>query len=46
MPSRQEALRLLAAQARSGKTAAAVALARETREQSERDVMDWIMDAD
>lgn len=42
VPSRTEALRLLAESARAGKVAAQVALARELREGSE-DVMDWIL---
>lgn len=47
LPSRREALALLAESARSGKVAAQVALARELRERSDRDdIMDWIVGDD
>lgn len=42
LPSRPEALRLLAESARSGKVAAQIALARELREQAEHEVWEWI----
>ena len=41
-PTRMEALRLLAASARAGSTAAQIALARETRAGDQDAVMDWI----
>ncbi len=44
IPSRLEALRLLASSARAGKVQAQVALERALREHSERDLMEWIRD--
>ena len=44
VPTRREALALLAESARSGKTAAQIALARETRTGDRDAVMDWILD--
>jgi hypothetical protein len=44
--TRTEALHLLSMSARDGRMQAQVALARELREGGERDVMDWILNAD
>jgi hypothetical protein len=43
MPTRKESLLLLAAEARSGRTAAIVALAREMRVSNEDALNDWIL---
>jgi Ribbon-helix-helix protein, copG family len=42
LPTRTEALRLLAESARAGKVAAQIALARELRDQAQRDIWDWV----